>query len=98
MPSPAEELAAKLTQEGRKRPLSSRKVRWHCHLRRLREKLGLQQQDVARAIGCCNSVVSTAERGHEPVLTNAMKLARFFGKSVEELWQPLEPQKNGQDK
>ncbi len=60
-----------------------------CNIKELRETLGLTQRDVANAVGSSGPVIHCAEHGHEIYLSLALKLAKFFGLSVEEIWQPL---------
>ena len=62
-------------------------------VRTLRESLGLTQRDVSAGSGTNNATVADAEAGFEVSLTTAFKLARFFGKPVEELW-PAESDKS----
>lgn len=54
----------------------------------IRKECGLKQSDLAEAIGCDVNSISRYERVHrEPSLTQAMRLAKYLGRSVEELFQ-----------
>jgi DNA-binding XRE family transcriptional regulator len=57
-----------------------------CKLRQLRLSLGLTLKDVSEAAGLATSVVCKIELGNETTLSSAFKLARFYGKIIEELW------------
>lgn len=62
----------------------------YCRLRAVREGLGLTLRDVGAATGVHHGVLSRWERGGDATVSLALKVARFFGKSVEELWAPIE--------
>lgn len=81
--SPAEELAAS-------KPLKkSKPAVWRCTIVERRKKLGLTIRDIGKAVGITDAAVSVIERGQDPMLTTARKLAAFFGVTVEELWPEL---------
>ncbi len=63
-----------------------RRYPWICLVRARRQELRLALRDVAQ--GCSLSIagLSEIERGREPELWTARRLADFFGLSVEELW------------
>ncbi len=90
--SPAEKMAAKKEETkpawGTRRA-SRRTIAFPNNaLRRVREELGLTQRDVSVGSGTNNATVADAEAGFDVSLTTALKLSAFFGKSVNELWQP----------
>lgn len=89
--TPAELLAKKKDAEGRIKSLKSVNVapKWKCLLSNLRIELGLSQDDVAKAVGLSKTTIWETEHGQEILLTNAVKLARFFGRSVEQIWQEV---------
>lgn len=85
--SPAEELAAsKFARRGRR---VVRPVAWVCKVREARKAIGLTLIEVGREIGVVPGTLSQVERGVDPTLTTARKIAAFFGKTVEELWPEL---------
>lgn len=91
--SPAEKAARQKQAAGaNKLPWGSRRAARRSvvfpasRLRALRAALGLTQRDVSVGSGVNNATVADAEAGFEMTLTNALKLAKFFGKPVEELW------------
>lgn len=91
--SPAEELAdlkRGILPDYRK-TLQYRSVRWDASaLRILRLKLGLTLKDVWRRTLIHHSMLCCIEGGADVRLTTALKLAKFYGKPIEELWIPLD--------
>jgi DNA-binding XRE family transcriptional regulator len=88
--TPAEKLASK------RRPRKSRgnvnpvrKRVWNCSLRAVRQSLSLAIHEVAKATGMSVAGLSEIERGTDPMLSSATKLAAFYGKTVDELWRPM---------
>lgn len=57
-----------------------------CRLLELRIKLGLSQQDVAKSTGVSGATICRAEHGMEVGLDTAFRLAKFFGKPIEQIW------------
>lgn len=59
-----------------------------CRLRERREALGLSLREVAEAMGdITHAALGMWEVGEcRPALTNAYRIARFFGCTVYELW------------
>jgi len=85
--TPAEKVASK--KPLRKRKLTgnaSRPRKWVCKLREKREALGLSMRDVSENTSYTVSTLFEIENGTDPQLTTAMKLAEFFGCTVNELW------------
>lgn len=83
--TPAEKMAAS------KKHSLPREARVVCHLRAHRQAHGLSIRDVADAIGMSLSSFHALENGyHEPMLTNARKLAAFFGCTIDDLWPTTE--------
>ncbi len=56
-------------------------------LREYRQQLGLSQEKLARSIDVSLNTIYAYEKGLKvPSLTNAFKLANFFGISIEDLF------------
>lgn len=86
--TPAEQLSRSKPRRTRK-PTNHPCV-WQCTVRDERERLRLSIRDVSEAVGLCTTAVWQIERGSDPQLTTAWKLAEFFGKPIAELWQPAD--------
>ena len=87
MKSPAQQLAETIKRERPARntkPL--RKAVWDCVIRAERERLELTLDDVAEAVGITKAGLSVIERGSDPMLTTARKLAVFYGMTTDDLW------------
>ena len=55
-------------------------------LRKLREAKGKTLRDVAAEIGITGTAISSYEQGNKiPLLSNALKLAEYYGVSIEEM-------------
>ncbi len=87
--TPAEQLAK---DKGPRRPPSepARTKQFSCKIREKRNALNLSLRDVGAATGVSANSLLLIEQGYGPTLKTALHLARFFGVSVEELWEPLE--------
>jgi len=60
-------------------------------LRELRARYGVSQEELARAVGVTRQTIIAIEKGrYLPSLKLALKIARFFGTSVEEVFQLVE--------
>lgn len=71
--------------------MSRRKIVWKCAVANLRQARGLTVRAVAKGTGLTISAISVIERGSDPQLTTAHKLADFFGVRLEQLWpEPME--------
>ena len=58
------------------------------HIREHRERLGLTQEDLARAAGCTLGTVGSLERGESaPTLFVAVRIADALGMDVRDLFQ-----------
>lgn len=58
------------------------------HLRGFREGSGMTQAELAEILGVSRQTVISIEQGrYAPSLELALRLARHFGKSVEEMFQ-----------
>ncbi len=57
-----------------------------CQISNLRSNLGLTLRDIEEKTGVSSAVLSTIEHGTDPQLTTARTIARFFGKTVEDIW------------
>lgn len=84
--TPAEELSRKKPPKPRRPPP---RVAWRCAARGRRLALRLTLEDVAAGAGLSVTAVWHAERGADPMLTTARKLAAFYGVTVEDLWPEL---------
>jgi DNA-binding XRE family transcriptional regulator len=86
--SPADILASKKQwrrQPCNKRP-APRKSHWMCRIREVRESKRLAMRDVAKAVDMSVTTLFQIEKGTDPMLSTAMKLAAFFAMDVVELW------------
>ncbi len=66
-----------------------RPPKYRCRILELRNALGLTQRDVAEGCGVEGPTIHEAEHGRELTLAVALRIAAFFGKPVEEIWEPL---------
>jgi len=58
------------------------------NIQRLREKLGITQQELGEAVGVTRQTIIALERGnYTPSLLLAFKISRFFKKSVEDIFK-----------
>jgi putative transcriptional regulator len=58
------------------------------HMLEHRERVGLTQAGLADAVGVTRKTINTVERGHfVPSTVLALRLARAFGTSVEDLFE-----------
>ncbi|MCC7478656.1 helix-turn-helix transcriptional regulator [bacterium] len=61
-----------------------------------RARLDLSQEELARAAGVSRQAIHAIERGKaEPSVTLALRLARIFGLSVEQLFELAETEQPG---
>ena len=59
----------------------------HNHLKELRARLGVNQQEMGRLVGASRQTISQIERGdYSPSVTLALKLARALNVTVEEIF------------
>ncbi|GMA68954.1 transcriptional regulator [Leuconostoc litchii] len=57
------------------------------NLEKLRKKHKVSQQDFAQYLGVTRQTISSLENGrYNPSILLAMKIARYFGKSVEDVF------------
>lgn len=75
----------------RKKPRIYKSLRgepvFHSELRAMREQWGLSVRDVEKETGVTKSTIFRAEHGMEVELGHALRLARFFSKTIEEIWK-----------
>jgi DNA-binding XRE family transcriptional regulator len=84
--SPAEKLASQKRTTPGKRPPARRRI-WDCKLRELRVALDLTQRDVAAAVGLSAAGYHQIEvQGNDVCLSTCVRLAKFFGKPIEQIW------------
>lgn len=87
--TPAETLAADKQRQRRPRNTAKlpRNAAWKvCNVREHRERLNLSLRDVATALGLSVSSYWQIEKGGDPMLRNAVKIAEFYGVGIGELW------------
>ena len=57
------------------------------HLEELRKQRGIRQEDLAQALDVSRQTVISLEKGkYNPSLALAFKLARYFGLSIEDIF------------
>ncbi|GMA70850.1 transcriptional regulator [Leuconostoc litchii] len=65
------------------------------NLEKLRKKNKISQQDFAQYLGITRQTISSLENGrYNPSILLAIKIARYFGKSVEEIFIYTEEDEN----
>jgi transcriptional regulator with XRE-family HTH domain len=84
--TPAEQLSQ--AKPRRTRKLTNHPRVWQCAVRRERERLRLSLDEVSEAVGMSKCGLWQVERGSDPMLTTAWKLAHFFGFPIADLWKP----------
>lgn len=66
----------------------------HNHLKELRARLGVNQQEMGRLTGVSRQTISQIERGdYSPSVTLALKLAKVLNVTVEEIFSYEEDEK-----
>jgi len=61
------------------------------HVRCLREEQGITQTELARACGCTRqTIIMLEQERYVPSLSLAFAIARVLGKSLEEVFEPVE--------
>ena len=73
--------------------LNAPRVFPECRLKEVREALDMNQQQAAAIIGMAPSNLWKLEQGTNVKLSYARKIARAYGKSLDELWP--EPEEKG---
>ena len=57
-------------------------------IKQLRKEQGFRQEDMAKALGVSRQTIIAIENNkYNPTLELAMKMARFFNKSVEQIFE-----------
>ena len=57
-------------------------------LKEYRAKIGVNQSDMGRLVGVSRQTISMIERGdYSPSVTLALKIAKYFGVHVEDIFQ-----------
>jgi transcriptional regulator with XRE-family HTH domain len=94
--SRAELLAEEVRSGKAKRNVNRRPTRWFpmTNVMQRRKKLGLKQAMVAEECGLEGGSLSAIERGHDPRLSDALRLAAFYGEPVEKLFGASQPKLN----
>lgn len=58
------------------------------HLKEMRARLGVNQQEMGRLVGTSRQTISQIERGdYSPSVTLALKIAKVCGVTVEEVFE-----------
>ena len=65
-----------------------------CKLAEFRATLGITQPDMAKKIGMSASSLWKIEQGTDVKLTTARKIAKAYGKTIEEIWPMAVHKKN----
>lgn len=86
--TPAEKLASSrpIKREPRNLKPYKRKVTWRCECRSVRMGLRLSFDEVVKALKLSRTAYWQIEKGGDPMLTTALTIAAFYGKTVTELW------------
>lgn len=87
--TPAEQLAANRPERKQREQAEAEAAVWRCALRAKRVELRLSMDEVAKAVSMSKAGLWGIEKGSDPMLTTAAKIARFFGCSIESLWPEL---------
>lgn len=67
------------------RPVAA--VVWETSIRAMRESLRLSLRDVAKAVGLAVNSYWKIENGCEPTLSSAWRIAEFYGRRIDQLWE-----------
>ncbi len=60
----------------------------HNHLKEMRARLGVNQQEMGKLVGTSRQTISQIERGdYSPSVTLALKIAKVCGVSVENIFE-----------
>jgi DNA-binding XRE family transcriptional regulator len=60
-----------------------------CQVAAMRAAHGLNLEEVAAAAGMSKTGLWQIEQGGDPMLSTAFKLAKFFDRSISELWSKV---------
>jgi DNA-binding XRE family transcriptional regulator len=86
--TPAEKLAKKHKRQRAPRNRSTvRNTPWKCCCRELRDSLGLTLDHAAVGCGLSKTAYWQIEQGTDPMLTTAIRIAKFYGREIGELWK-----------
>lgn len=87
--TPAQRLAREKKKKNARKPVSLRERGWRCKCRQLRLRLGLSLKEVAEQVGMSHTSYFFIEQGGDLRLWIAMKLSKFYGKPIDELWTSI---------
>lgn len=69
------------------------------HLKEYRAKISVNQHEMGKLVGVSRQTISQIERGdYSPSVTLAIKIAKVFGVSVEEIFEYVEDEEDGNKK
>lgn len=77
----------KVGKRGRPKSVYADNAKVVCSLRAMRELFGRPLHEVAYHAGISPATLSKLERGAVPLVTTALRLARYFERPVEEIWK-----------
>ena len=60
--------------------------RLYCRLEEILTERGLKKSYVAKKVGISNSAMSNILKGGMPHLDTALRIARFLGLKIEDIW------------
>jgi DNA-binding XRE family transcriptional regulator len=66
-----------------------------CAMRAVRNAIGLSLDHVSGELKISKATLSEIENGGNPTVLNVLRLAQFYGRSVEELWSINEGASDG---
>ena len=84
-------MATRNQRDAKKNSLNAPVIHGKCLLAKVREALGVSQPEMAKRIGISASGLWKLEQGTAVKLSVARKIAKHYGKTVEELW-PGDPE------
>lgn len=89
MMTPAEKLAKKNPRRTRKPSEPLPNAAFTCHCAALRNSLNLSVRAVSDALEMSVAGYWRIEKGGEVLLSTARRIAAFYGRKIDELWEPL---------
>lgn len=96
--SPAERLAKRRPRKRERRNESKFAPIVHCGVREIRESINLSLRESAEAIGLSISGMFAIEHGGNVTMEVALRISKFYGKPLDELWRQLTTKERRQGK